>query len=38
MDYTVESIRKTIEDKDHRWYGVNFEQAIPLLVERLQLR
>lgn len=38
VDYTVESIRKTIEDKDHRWYGVNFEQAIPLLVERLQLR
>lgn len=35
VDYTVESIRDTIEDPEHRWYGVNFEQAIPLLVERL---
>ena len=35
VDYTVESIRKTIEDAEHRWYGVNFERAIPLLVERL---
>ena len=35
VDYTVESIRKTMEDAEHRWYGVNFEQAIPMLVERL---
>lgn len=35
VDYTVESIRKTLEDTGHRWYGVNFEEAIPLLVERL---
>lgn len=35
VDYTVESIRKTLEDTEHRWYGVNFEAAIPLLVERL---
>ena len=38
VDYTVESIRDTIEDPEHRWYGVNFEQAIPLLVERLRQR
>lgn len=38
VDYTVESIRKTMEDAEHRWYGVNFEQAIPLLVERLHQR
>lgn len=35
VDYTVESIRKTMEDPEHRWYGVNFERAIPMLVERL---
>lgn len=35
VDYTVACIRKTIADPDHRWYGVNFEQALPLLVERL---
>ena len=35
VDYTVESIRNTMEDPEHRWYGVNFERAIPMLVERL---
>ncbi len=35
VDYTVESIRKTVEDKNHRWYGVNFESAIPYLVNRI---
>lgn len=36
VDYTVESMIKTMEDKNHEWYGVNFEQAIPYLVEKLK--
>lgn len=35
VDFTLESIRKTVADPEHRWYGVNFEEAIPLLVTRL---
>ena len=35
-DYTAECIRITMEDKDGCWYGVNFEQAIPYLVKRLE--
>ena len=33
VDFTVESIKKTIEDENGRWYGVNFESAFPLLLE-----
>ena len=33
VDFTVESIKKTLEDKNGRWYGVNFESAFPLLLE-----
>lgn len=36
VDFTQESIRKTMADPDHRWYGVNFEEAIPLLVDRIR--
>lgn len=35
-DYTAESIRLTLEDEDKPWYGVNFEQAIPYLLKRLE--
>ncbi|WP_426349960.1 pyridoxamine kinase [Alloiococcus sp. CFN-8] len=35
-DFTVESIRKSIEDKDSRWYGVNFESAVPYLIKRIE--
>lgn len=35
VDYTLESIRKTMADPDRREYGVNFEEAIPLLISRL---
>ncbi len=35
-DYTYDCIRLTMEDKDATWYGVNFEQAIPGLVKRLE--
>ncbi len=34
-DYTVESIRLTLETPDANWYGVEFERAIPYLVRRL---
>lgn len=35
VDYTLESIRKTIADPARQWYGVNFEEAIPMLTTRL---
>ena len=34
-DYTRESIVYTQKDADKPWYGVNFEQAIPYLIEKL---
>lgn len=36
VDYTAETIRLTAEDPEHRIYGVNFEAAIPYLIQRLQ--
>ncbi len=35
-DYTSECIRLTIEDMSNPWYGVNFEEAIPHLLESLK--
>ena len=35
-DYTVECIRLTLAEENHNWYGVNFEQATPYLVKRLE--
>ena len=35
VDYTVDTIRMTMEDATHNWYGVNFESAIPSLVRAL---
>ena len=35
-EFTAESIRLTLEDPDQPWYGVNFEQAIPYLLKRLE--
>lgn len=34
-DFTRKSIELTENDKDKCWYGVNFEEAIPYLVEKL---
>ena len=34
-DYTAECIRLTLADPSKPWYGVNFEQAIPFLLKRL---
>ena len=35
VDYTLECMVKTMKDENRRFYGVNFEEAIPMLVERL---
>ncbi len=35
VDYTVESIKKTIENPKHNWYGVDFESALPFLIKQL---
>lgn len=35
VDYTVECIRATSEDPTSRWYGVNFEETIPYLINRI---
>ena len=34
-DFTYESIRLTEAEENHNWYGVNFEQAIPMIPELL---
>lgn len=34
-NYTVESIKATVREEKHNWYGVNFEEAIPCLLEEL---
>lgn len=33
-DFVVEAIRATLSHKDYNWYGVDFESAIPYLVEK----
>ena len=38
VDYTHECIRLTMEDEDRRAYGVNFEEAIPYYLMRLNYR
>ena len=35
VDYTLECIRKTLADPNRVFYGVNFEEALPLYVERI---
>lgn len=37
-DYTVECIALTLADKNGRDYGVNFEQAIPYLLKRAEIK
>ena len=34
-DYTAKCIELTLADKKGRWYGVNFEEAIPYLLKRI---
>lgn len=35
VDFTLECIRKTTENERASWYGVEFERAIPYLLERM---
>lgn len=35
VDFTLASIEATLSDQDRRWYSVNFEEAIPMLVRRI---
>lgn len=35
-NFTVESIKASMRDKDRNWYGVNFEEAIPYLLDELK--
>ena len=36
VEFTVESIRQTTAYENHNWYGVDFESAIPKLLELLK--
>ena len=38
VDFTLECIRLTLADEDRRSYGVNFEEALPYYIKRLQYR
>lgn len=38
LEITYRSIECSLADPERRWYSVNFEQAIPLLLQRLQER
>ncbi len=35
VDFTVESIKNTINNPNSNWYGVEFESALPLLINSL---
>ncbi|MBQ7363438.1 MAG: pyridoxamine kinase [Clostridia bacterium] len=36
VDFTLECMRKTMQDENHRFYGVNFEEALPYYIELLK--
>ena len=36
VDFTLEAMRKTMADPDSRFYGVNFEKALPYYIELLK--
>lgn len=36
VDYTVDCIKRTMDDKDEHWYGVKFEESIPYMLELLK--
>lgn len=35
VDFTVESIKHTLENQDRNWYGVDFETALPQLIKSI---
>ena len=36
VDYTLECMRETLRDENHRFYGVNFETALPYYINRIE--
>ena len=36
VDFTLECMKKTMADENHRFYGVNFEEALPYYIELLK--
>ena len=36
VDFTVESISSTLKNPNTNWYGVEFEKALPLLIESIK--
>jgi len=36
VDYVVESIKSTMSEENGNWYGVNFEENIPMLIDRIK--
>ncbi len=36
VDYTYMCMKKTMEDENHRFYGVNFEEALPLYIKLIE--
>ncbi|MBE7087715.1 MAG: pyridoxamine kinase [Clostridiales bacterium] len=36
VDYTVESIKVTMDNPEHNWYGVEFEKTFPYLIDRIK--
>ena len=35
VDFTLLSMKKTLADENHRFYGVNFEEALPYYIKRI---
>ena len=35
VDFTLACMKKTLADENHRFYGVNFEEALPYYIDRL---
>ena len=35
VDYTVQCIKETIKNKEHNWYGVDFETCLPFLIKNI---
>lgn len=36
VDYTLECMKQTMRDPEHRFYGVNFETALPYYIDRIR--
>lgn len=36
VDFTLECMKRTMADENHRFYGVNFEEALPYYIELLK--